>query len=180
MTATPIWISTPAEPGAQAISLAAVGPGALGSTPWDPSMLPGLVAWYDAQDDATITQAGGTVSQWNDKSGHGYNVVQGTAANQPAYNATGLNGFPALTFNGTSNYIVYTSVTGLFSTGVTEYFVGNPTTTIKFAGITQDKNGVADPYLNYGGAIYFGNGVTHGSLALPRPYGLQLAHFWAA
>ena len=45
---------------------------------------PDLVAWYDAKS-STITQADATerVSVWSDLSGHGYDLVQATAANQP-------------------------------------------------------------------------------------------------
>src|SRR3990167_11268936 len=45
---------------------------------------PDLVAWYDAKS-STITQADATerVSAWSDLSGHGYNLLQATAANQP-------------------------------------------------------------------------------------------------
>jgi hypothetical protein len=48
---------------------------------------------YDAQDGASITQSGGTVSLWGD-------IAQPTGANQPAYAATGINGYPALQFGG--------------------------------------------------------------------------------
>ena len=44
---------------------------------------PDLVAWYDAKS-STITQVDVTerVSAWSDLSGHGYNLLQATAANQ--------------------------------------------------------------------------------------------------
>src|SRR4029077_6901938 len=37
----------------------------------------GLLWWFDADDAATITQTGGLVTQWNDKSGNGTNAVSG-------------------------------------------------------------------------------------------------------
>jgi len=43
------------------------------------------VAWYDAADASTITEAAGAVSQWDDKSNNSFDVVQGTGANQPTY-----------------------------------------------------------------------------------------------
>lgn len=45
-------------------------------------------AWYDAADADTITESGGAVSQWDDKSGNDYHVTQGTGADQPSYNST--------------------------------------------------------------------------------------------
>lgn len=70
-------------------------------------------AWFDADDAGTITIATG-VSQWDDKSGNGRHVSQGTAANQPAYNSTQLNSKPVLTFDGSNDVLQRTGgVTGL-------------------------------------------------------------------
>jgi hypothetical protein len=64
---------------------------------WSPSNLgSSLALWLDANDASTITLNGSTVSQWNDKSGNNRNFTQGSATNQPTYNATGLNNKPAL------------------------------------------------------------------------------------
>jgi hypothetical protein len=63
------------------------------ATPFNPHMVSGLALWLDAADTTTITQSGGNVSQWNDKSGNGYNFAQGTSANQPTYSpSTPTNG----------------------------------------------------------------------------------------
>src|SRR5215469_9229577 len=97
------------------------GLGPSGAAPWTPASLPGLVAWYDGQNAASITLNGSTVSQWNDQSGHGYNVVQGTAANQPTYNATGLNGYPALVFNGSTNALGVAMAAGVFPNAIGYY-----------------------------------------------------------
>jgi len=70
---------------------------------WTPAQLPGLALWLDAADASTITLNGSTVSQWNDKSGNGRNASQATAANQPTYSATGLNGKGTLSFDGTND-----------------------------------------------------------------------------
>ena len=53
---------------------------------WTPAQLPTAI-WLDATDSGTITLNGATVSQWNDKSGNGRDVLQSTAANQPAWGA---------------------------------------------------------------------------------------------
>ena len=67
---------------------------------WTPANLTGLALWLDANDASTITLNGSTVSQWRDKSGNGRHASQATAANQPTYSATGLNGKSTLTFDG--------------------------------------------------------------------------------
>jgi hypothetical protein len=54
--------------------------------------------WLDASDETTITESGGAVSQWDDKSGNGYNVLQGTSANQPTSGTRTLNGLNVLDF----------------------------------------------------------------------------------
>lgn len=67
---------------------------------WRPDELgASLALWLDAEDMDSITLNGSTVSQWNDKSVNAYHLTQPTAANQPLYDATLLNGKPALNFN---------------------------------------------------------------------------------
>lgn len=49
-----------------------------------PSQLSGLVLWLDGANATSLTVAAdGTISTWADKSGNGYDFVQGTAANKP-------------------------------------------------------------------------------------------------
>jgi len=72
------------------------------SNEWTPAQITTSL-WLDAADASTITESGGAVSQWDDKSGNGRNVVQASSANQPTYDATGLNGKPTLSFDGTND-----------------------------------------------------------------------------
>jgi len=51
--------------------------------------------WLDADDAGTITSSGGTVSQWDDKSGNGNHATQDSTSAQPAYD--GVNS--VLTFD---------------------------------------------------------------------------------
>lgn len=67
-----------------------------------PSDVPGLAAWYRADQGITIATG---VSQWNDLSGHGLNLTQVTGANQPAFLPTDQGGQPWLSFNGTSHVL---------------------------------------------------------------------------
>lgn len=81
---------------------------------WRPNNIgSSLALWLDAEDTTTITLNGSSVSQWNDKSGNGRNVTQGTAANQPTYQAAGLNSKPTLSFDGTNDFLLGTSNIGL-------------------------------------------------------------------
>jgi len=57
------------------------------STGWSPADMT-TVAWYDAAEENTITQSGGAVSQWNDKSGNGYHMKQTNGTNKPVYTAS--------------------------------------------------------------------------------------------
>jgi hypothetical protein len=76
---------------------------------WRPDELGAdLALWLDAEDTASITLNGSTVSQWNDKSGNGRNATQATEANQPAYLATDFNGKPSVTWT-SINKIMQTS-----------------------------------------------------------------------
>ena len=71
-----------------------------------PPSIPGLAAWYDAADTATITSSSGAVSQWNDKSGNNYHVTQGTGASQPGTGGSTLNGLNVLTFDGGDHLVM--------------------------------------------------------------------------
>ena len=108
--------------------------------------------WLDASDTSTITQSSGSVSQWNDKSGNGNNATQATGTAQFAYNATGLNGKPALiSASGDSMALGSTvSLTGEFSIFIvnsraalaTMMLLGNSSQNTKI-GITTDPAGRA-------------------------------------
>ncbi len=78
--------------------------------PFSPTDLSGLEAWY--KSGVGVTLNGGDVSQWDDSSGNGRNLTQGTAANQPLYNATDAawNGLASISFNGTSDSLFANAV----------------------------------------------------------------------
>lgn len=61
-----------------------------------------LLAWWDASQGITVTGSG--VSSWIDRK-NGYELVQATDASRPAWSATGFNGFPGLTFDGTADFL---------------------------------------------------------------------------
>jgi hypothetical protein len=83
------------------------------TVPWTPAAIT-TTLWLDAADTSTITQSGGLVDTWTDKSGTGKNATQSGSA-RPAYSATGLNGLPAIDFDGSNDDLVLSSTVGLNS-----------------------------------------------------------------
>lgn len=72
---------------------------ASGGALWTPSEISTSV-WLDADDAATITDSGGAVSQWDDKSGGGFHFTQGTASKQPTTGSSTIGGKNAINFAG--------------------------------------------------------------------------------
>ena len=66
-----------------------------------PTQVAGLALWLDASDTTTITQSGGTITQWRDKSTSG---LTATAANNPTLVAKIQNGFPGISLDGSTQY----------------------------------------------------------------------------
>ena len=79
---------------------------------YGPTSLPlqNVELWLDADESTTVTHSSNAVSQWKDKSGKDNHASQSTAANQPTLTASGLNGKPVITFDGTSDHITSTSL----------------------------------------------------------------------
>jgi len=80
-------------------------------------------AWYRADAPSTLfSDAGttnvadnGTVYQWNEFTGSGFNLVQATASYRPVFsNLTTLTNFnPTVTFDGSNDFLQYTAPTGV-------------------------------------------------------------------
>lgn len=67
----------------------------------------GAFAWW--RGDSGIVFASSAVQQWNDRTGRGRNVSQGTAADRPAHLATGgPGGQPCVQFDGTDDSLTAT------------------------------------------------------------------------
>lgn len=93
VTVQPTYLAAPVVVYAPTVALA----GGL----WTPADLgSALEFWLDASDASTITETGGAVSAWNDKSGNGHHATQATGSLQPAYSATSFNGLPGITATG--------------------------------------------------------------------------------
>lgn len=74
-----------------------------GFSGFSPLALSNLVWWIDALDEKTISKSSNLVSVWADKSISAANAFQVLVARQVAYQATGVNGLPALYSNGVDN-----------------------------------------------------------------------------
>jgi hypothetical protein len=64
---------------------------------WTPASIT-TALWLDASDATTITESGGLVSEWRDKSGLGRHASEANSVNQPALTTAGMNGLDCLTF----------------------------------------------------------------------------------
>jgi hypothetical protein len=93
------------------MSIIYINPYSFPAAPWTPAQIT-TELWFDAADSSTITTAGGSVSQWNDKSGNARNATQATSANQPTHSTTGFNGLPGVAFDGTNDTMIHGLNTG--------------------------------------------------------------------
>lgn len=94
---------------------------------FQPTDIPGLVLWLDANDASTISLSGSDVTTWNDKSGNGNHVSQSSASLKPAYTPTGTSeGLGAIRF--TDEFLSRTDALG---------FTGNPAMSVMFFGFVQ-------------------------------------------
>lgn len=81
------------------------------------SLQPAL--WLDASDTTTITESGGAVSQWNDKSGNSRNFTQAVGISQPTTGTRTLNGLNVLDFDGSNHFLDGGNILEVGSGGVT-------------------------------------------------------------
>jgi len=73
---------------------------------WTPNnIIDDVLAWYDASLTNTITESAGAVSQWDDLSTNGYDLAQGTGANQPSTGTRTIGTLNALDFDGTNHFM---------------------------------------------------------------------------
>ena len=93
-------------------------------TPTSP--VAGYKVWLDAADTGTITQSGGAVSQWTDKSANAYTFTMATAAYKPSTGVDTQNGKNVLTY-GTNDNLTSTAATSVWK------FLNTTTATIFMA-----------------------------------------------
>lgn len=95
-----------------------------------------LKLWLDASDLSTITESGGAVSQWSDKSGNGNHATQGTGAAQPLTNANTMNGKNVITFDSTDDWLAANGVATVGEGDRTVFIVAKPTTQVDIGVMT--------------------------------------------
>ena len=64
---------------------------------------------FDATSGGSLVAADGGVARWEDKSGNGRHVTQGTAGNRPARKTSQQNGFDALLFDGVNDVLSFSN-----------------------------------------------------------------------
>ena len=103
---------------------------------WTPAEID-TALWLDAADASTITESGGAVSQWDDKSGNGRNATQSTPSNQPIFSATGLNNKQSINFDGDGDNLILP----------TGFLNGSPSISVAFVmlGPLQDNDAIFGP-----------------------------------
>lgn len=117
-----------------------------------PPTFPDLLLWLDA--GKLVTQSGGFVSAWGDLSSYGNNCAQGTAARQPAFGASVINGQPALQFTGaTDNRFMLGSIA---STGAGEPQFHNWTIGAVWQQNTGNQQGAVCDFTTAGGLTNVG------------------------
>ena len=95
-----IWTAFEAASGDRSeVNFASARTDAAPASEWSPADA-GALIWLDAQDAATLTEEAGEVTIWADKGANAIDVAPTSAANRPVLNASGLNGLPALEFDG--------------------------------------------------------------------------------
>ena len=113
-----------------------------------------LQLWLTTADPTTLLNASGTqasngnaIATWKDKSGNGANAVQSNSSYQPIYNTNQLNGFGAVVFQNTGQYM--TGPSGAYKTIVStrnmlgtsyQYLFSSPANSdfsVRFTGSTS-------------------------------------------
>lgn len=101
--------------------MGATGTGGGGGT-WTPAEIT-TALWLDANDAGTITESGGFVTEWRDKSGNSRHATDPGSGLRPAYQATGFNGLPTLDFDGTDDRLGLSTEIALAQSNSFDIFV---------------------------------------------------------
>lgn len=160
--------------------------GAQGSGNWSPLDLPSLVAWFDASDTATITESGGAVSQWDDKSGNGYHLTS-SGTRKPMTGTRTQNGLNVLDFDGSNDDMLNASVN--FSQPTTQFVVAIVDASDEVRSITDGasgrqsivigKVGATEDNIYAGTQLFAGSGATVGAwVAISAVFNGGSSQFW--
>ena len=132
-----------------------------------PTQVAGLALWLDASDTTTITQSGGTITQWRDKSTSG---LTATAANNPTLVAKIQNGFPGISLDGSTQYFnlgnnlnmgtnqIYIFVVSKFNSTADGAIIGKSLYGSAGARYSLLRSGALIPLIEAGGGVVNNNG----------------------
>jgi hypothetical protein len=100
---------------------------------WTPADID-TALWLDAADASTITESGGAITAWADKSGNGHNAA---ADGNPTYSATGMStSKPAVQLDGTGDALV-SSITGIGSFDALDVYMVTQTLTAASSNVNS-------------------------------------------
>jgi hypothetical protein len=103
---------------------------------WDPALIT-TALWLDANDSATITQSGGAITTWADKSGNNRTAI---ADGNPTYSATGMStSKPAVQLDGTGDGFV-SSITGIGSFNALDVYMVMQSTAAAAADLSRSTS----------------------------------------
>jgi len=143
---------------------------------FSPTDFSNLELWLDAADGDTITESGGALSQWDDKSGNVRHATQGTGALQPIYTTGLLNGLPGIVFDDSDDFMALASQPIIGTTARTLFFVARSDTQSAlspFMALTDDLTGSGGAYdisaeiavrVDGGNAIYANDDMSSASI----------------
>jgi hypothetical protein len=103
-----------------------------------------MILWLRA--DAFVTYVGSKVSAWGDQSGQGYNASQSNSTNQPSLVTSGINGLPAVMFDGTSSFMQFPTGFNNFAQGLSIFLVVKPSATTALSQILNLGSGSSNDY----------------------------------
>lgn len=145
----------------------------------DPRSISGLYAWYDATQGlfnatsggAAVTTNGGAIARWEDSSGNGRHLTQGTSSLMPTLLTANRNGKNVVSFN--SDFLVSSANWGLGQNKVFIFYVAK-WNEYNQSGINRlyDMSGTdagdffADNYLNNLRIRYYTNGFNETSIPM--------------
>jgi hypothetical protein len=84
---------------------------------FSPLKIPNLLLWLDASRITGLAD-GAVLPQWDDASGLNNHAAQATGSKQPLYNTGQVNGLPAVTFDGTDDYLALSTLSLFKNIGV--------------------------------------------------------------
>jgi hypothetical protein len=130
-------------------------------TAFSPRSIAGCTLWLDATDSSTITTVTG-VSQWNDKSGNGYNLTQGSTGSQPTRTENLLNflsnnylNIPQAAVNNLSTWSIFFVINPISSTNWIMVKQKNGVNTFNVLSMTSNTNSGGGPQSGSTGFLYW-------------------------